>query len=274
MKHYISLGAGVQSSAMALMAAHGEIEPMPEAAIFADTQHEPKEVYAWLEWLKEQLPFPVHEVSKGDLLKDATALKKKKSTGEIYSETMIPFYTTHPVTGERTAILKRQCTSNYKIIPIVKEYRKLAQVKRGEKSIVVTQWLGISTDEMRRMKPAKEKWIENRWPLIERRMNRNSCKEWMQAKGYPEPPRSACTFCPFHNDKEWREMQRTDTASFNAACKAEKELNTAKSQNANWSGDIFFHRSCKPLDKIDFRTDVELGQQLLWEDECEGMCGV
>ena len=68
MKNYISLGAGVQSSAMALMAAHGEITPMPEAAIFADTQHEPEEVYAWLDWLKEQLPFPVHEVSKGDLL--------------------------------------------------------------------------------------------------------------------------------------------------------------------------------------------------------------
>jgi hypothetical protein len=30
MKHYISLGAGVQSSTMALMAAHGEITPMPE----------------------------------------------------------------------------------------------------------------------------------------------------------------------------------------------------------------------------------------------------
>lgn len=30
MIHVISLGAGVQSSTMALMAAHGEIEPMPE----------------------------------------------------------------------------------------------------------------------------------------------------------------------------------------------------------------------------------------------------
>ena len=52
---------------MALMAMQGEIKPMPDAAIFADTQHEPEAVYAWLEWLKEQLPFPVREVSKGDL---------------------------------------------------------------------------------------------------------------------------------------------------------------------------------------------------------------
>lgn len=36
--HVISLGAGVQSSTMALMAANGEITPMPKCAIFADTQ--------------------------------------------------------------------------------------------------------------------------------------------------------------------------------------------------------------------------------------------
>jgi hypothetical protein len=33
----LSLGAGVQSTTLALMAAHGEIGPMPDCAIFADT---------------------------------------------------------------------------------------------------------------------------------------------------------------------------------------------------------------------------------------------
>jgi hypothetical protein len=28
------------------------------------------------------------------------------------------------------------------------------------------------------------------------------------------------------------------------------------------------------LDQIDFRSDVERGQMTLWDDECEGMCGV
>ena len=37
MLEVISLGAGVQSTTMALMAAHGEIEPMPDLAIFTDT---------------------------------------------------------------------------------------------------------------------------------------------------------------------------------------------------------------------------------------------
>jgi len=33
----LSLGAGVQSTTLALMAAHGEVGPMPDCAIFADT---------------------------------------------------------------------------------------------------------------------------------------------------------------------------------------------------------------------------------------------
>ena len=44
----ISLGAGVQSSVMALMAARGELEPKVDGAIFADTGAEPDDVMDWL----------------------------------------------------------------------------------------------------------------------------------------------------------------------------------------------------------------------------------
>jgi hypothetical protein len=65
----LSLGAGVQSTALALMAAYGEIGPMPDCAIFADAGWEPKAVYEHLAWLRSSnvLPFPVHIVSAGDL---------------------------------------------------------------------------------------------------------------------------------------------------------------------------------------------------------------
>ena len=65
----LSLGAGVQSTTLALMAAHGEIGPMPDCAIFADTGWEPRAVYEHLAWLRSPnvLPFPVHIVSAGDL---------------------------------------------------------------------------------------------------------------------------------------------------------------------------------------------------------------
>jgi hypothetical protein len=65
----LSLGAGVQSTALALMAAHGIAGPMPDCAIFADTGWEPKSVYAHLRWLMlpNVLPFPVHIVSAANI---------------------------------------------------------------------------------------------------------------------------------------------------------------------------------------------------------------
>src|SRR3974390_579659 len=80
----ISLGAGVQSTTMALMAAHGEITPMPDCAIFADTQWEPKIVYSHLDWLcsGNVLPFPVYRVTAGDL-RQAAIDRSKPSSGRI-----------------------------------------------------------------------------------------------------------------------------------------------------------------------------------------------
>ena len=74
MNNIISLGAGVQSSTMALMAEKGEINPKPDCAIFADTGWEPKRVYEWLDWLETQLSFPVYRVINGAGLKDQPAM--------------------------------------------------------------------------------------------------------------------------------------------------------------------------------------------------------
>ena len=74
------------------MAAHGEIEPMPDCAIFADTQSEPKSVYEWLFWLKKQLPFPVYSVTKGNLGKDELRVVRSKKSGRLYLKNSIPAF--------------------------------------------------------------------------------------------------------------------------------------------------------------------------------------
>ena len=68
----LSLGAGVQSSTLLLMAVHGELEL--DRAIFADTQWEPAAVYSWLETLvplAERAGIPVVIVTAGNLRDDA-----------------------------------------------------------------------------------------------------------------------------------------------------------------------------------------------------------
>ena len=77
----ISLGAGVQSSVMALMAARGEIDTMPDCAVFSDTQWEPKKVYEHLNWLEKQLPFPVYRVTNGNLRNDAITNEPVRGRG-------------------------------------------------------------------------------------------------------------------------------------------------------------------------------------------------
>jgi len=270
--HILSLGAGVQSSTLALMAAAGEVTPMPDAAIFADTQAEPASVYRWLDWLEKQLPFPVHRVTKGDLSAAALNLRTKKDGSGRWAKTLIPAFVANQ-DGTR-GITQRACTYDYKVVQLIKASRRIASIPRGCKDVRVIQWIGISMDEMRRMKPSREPWCQHRWPLVELRMTRNACLEWMQAKSLPTPPRSACVYCPYHGNKEWRRMQTEEPDEFARAVKFEKDLQGIKRQTNNMNGIPFLHSSLKPLDTIDFRSDVERGQGTLWDDECEGMCGV
>lgn len=260
--HVLSLGAGVQSSTMALMAAAGEITPMPVAAIFADTQNEPKSVYAWLNWLEVHLPFPVHRVTHGSLSESAIRIRKSKG-GNFYVKPGLPVFF-----DGGSGIGSRQCTLTYKIEPI---RRKIREIRRANR---VIQWIGISLDEVSRMKPSRDKWCENRWPLIEARMTRHDCLQWMAKNNFPPPPRSACVYCPYHGDTEWRRLHKEEPAEFATAVAFEKSLQNAYRQVTKCDGTPFLHRSCKPLNEVDFSTEEERGQLNMFNNECEGMCGV
>lgn len=258
MKHIISLGAGVQSSTMALMAAKGELTPMPDCAIFADTQAEPKKVYEWLDWLEKQLPYPVYRVTGGSLTEKSLVLHKAKA-GHHYLKHAIPAYTLSP-DGSK-GLRGRHCTLDFKIIPIKRKARELS---KGGK---VTMWLGISVDEVIRMKPSRVKYIEHIWPLIDKRMNRHDCLNWMKKNGYPMPPRSACIYCPFHNKDEWKALTKEEMAE---AIDYEKRMQAQYAKVEKINTVPYLHNSMKPLSEVDFDTT----EPDLFSNECEGMCGV
>jgi hypothetical protein len=269
----ISLGAGVQSSTMALMAAAGEIAPMPTAAVFADTQAEPKSVYVWLDWLEKQLPFPVVRVTSGSL-EDAAIRTRISKKGKLYNTTKLPVFT-QSQTGKVGIIGMRNCTADFKIVPVLKESRKIGNVPRGCKEVKIIQWIGISLDEALRMKDSRVPWMQNRWPLIDARMTRADCLRWMESHRFPKPPRSACVFCPFHNTSEWRRLKTDEPEEFKRACEFEAKLQASRLQaNSPTLSTMFLHRSCKPLADVDFSTEEERGQINMFNNECEGMCGV
>ena len=264
----LSLGAGVQSSTLALMIKHGEI-PEVDCGIFSDTMGEPKEVYKWLGWLKKQLPFPVYIISYRNLKQDILDAVEGK-----YKFLKIPVYTKNVKTG-KIGLLRRQCTTDYKILPIIKKVRELLGYKRYKnvkKGTKVEMLMGISFDEAIRMKTNQLPYIENIYPLVDKKITREDCFQWMKNNNYPTPPRSACTFCPYHSNTEWLRVKE-NKKEWEEVVAMDKAIRKGTSRNID--NEIFLHRDCVPLDEV----DLEYKQSDLFEDHgqlnnCDGMCGV
>ena len=258
----ISLGAGVQSSTLLLMACAGVL-PKPDHCIFADTQWEPDSVYRQLEYLKskaEAAGIQWHVVSAGDIKHEFRIGATEEDKSRFVSP---PLFIKE---DGKVSMLQRQCTKDYKIAPIRRHLRTL-QASPNEP---VELWIGISMDEIQRMKQANVKWITHRWPLIERRMRRQDCIKWILENSHPEPPKSACIGCPFHSNAVWLDMKRKDKQSWESAVEADKAI---RSGWGKLTGEAYLHRSGVPLSEavLEYEGQFELD---LWPNECEGMCGV
>lgn len=255
--YVLSLGAGVQSSTLALMIARGEI-PMVNCAIFADTGWEPKAVYEWLDWLETQLPFPIFRVSAGDLRADQ--LSRSNTTGGRFAA--VPWFTLSPKGKEGMG--RRQCTAEYKLRPL---QRKVVELMGGRPKGGCEMLIGISMDEVWRMKPSRVQYIVNKFPLIEKGITRQQCLRWMEERQYPKPPKSSCIGCPFHSDNQWRALTPEEFADA-------VEVDRAIRNQPGFRGQQFMHKSLKPLDQVDLSTPEERGQLNMFLNDCEGMCGV
>jgi hypothetical protein len=268
-KRVLSLGAGVQSTALLLMMIHGEI-PKADAVIFSDTGWEPAAVYKHLEKLEVLMAehnMPFHKVSFGNIKQDFLESETKFAT--------MPLYTLNK--DGKKSMLMRQCTNDYKIKPLNKIQRELAGLKKGQrcKEHRITTVIGISLDESQRMRTPAFSWMRNEYPLVDLGITRQDCIDWCEKHGYDRPPRSACIGCPFKRNDEWRELKNNpeewqDAVDFDHALRQKARLK----ERFGWAG---LHSSMKPLDEVDLRTEQEKGVLGLFDgfnQECEGMCGI
>lgn len=271
----LSLGAGVQSTALLLMSVRGEIERF-DCAIFADTGWESAAVYEHLSWLTEEAArasIPVRRVSRGNIRTDAlrSTIRGRVEDGGRWAS--MPLF----VLGEagREGMIRRQCTTEYKIIPIEREVRRLLGLRRSQRwprEVAVEMFIGISADEQRRVRISPDLWKRHRYPFVfDWPMRRQQIVQWLR-QNYPDRtvPRSACLGCPFRSDAEWQVLRETpaewaDVVDFDRGIR----------RCGGLRGDAFLHRSCRPIDQVDLRDrDERAGQSLLWDQECLGMCGV
>jgi hypothetical protein len=250
----LSLGWGVQSFTLAAMVALGDLEPV-DVAIHADTTHEASGTYSfaarWTPWLE----------AKGVRVVTVVSLRAQPFDELTSMKTDIPAFTVG--NSDKGGQLRRQCTSDWKIAPL----RRWLQANRNGQPI--EQWLGISLDEFQRMKDSDVKYITHRWPLIERRMTRWDCQRYLETNGLEVPPKSACVFCPYHNQAAWRELKAEGGADWQKAVEVDEAIRKVRPPY-----DLFIHPARIPLLDIDLRSEQDKGQLSLWDAECEGICGV
>ncbi len=264
---YLSLGAGVQSTALLVLSSlglHGC--PKADVAIFADTGDEPGWVYDHLERLKAWSPIPIHVTSRGRLSRDV----EDRLTGRKKRCAAIPAWTRGR--DGKEAPLRRQCTREYKIEPLEKKVRDLLGYKKYQRNRhKVACLLGISTDEIGRMKASRTHWITNLFPLIDAGLSRDDCVSVIEDAGVPTPKKSACVFCPYHDDRYWADLKADHPDEFARAVAFDGVIRDMTRTGIEQP--VFLHRSLRPLDEIDFAGRVGLPVLDGFNAECEGMCG-
>jgi hypothetical protein len=307
----LSLGAGVQSTVLALMAADGTL-PGLDGAIFADTGWEPRKVYAQVDRLAavlEPAGIPLYRVSKGNLRADAINPEHRFASvpyfvlnppyqvavpvefgpcpcrdragdwqpaagddvplpgfapppgdpdpdceacdgeGEIVTR-----WTERPATrAEREGMGRRQCTSEYKLVPIKRKVRELLgaaapdfrRVPRGQ---VAEQWIGFSTDEITRVSDNNGvSYIRQRYPLLDLGMSRDDCRRWLTARGWGDTAKSACIGCPYHGNAQWRDLRDNSPDEFADAVAFDEAIRKGGARGLPLNGEAFLHRSRVPL---------------------------
>ena len=257
----ISLGLGVQSTALYLMSCKGDL-PRADYAIFADPGAEHKNTYSTLVWLKDWTAkndgIPIIVNNDKNLLKDI--LKGENSSGGRFASI--------PAFGDSGGLLRRQCTMDYKIKPIIRSARKLHGLTKSKHMKPTEMWIGISIDEASRMKDSRFYNVKYKYPLIDKYLSRTDCAHYFKDHGYPVPGKSSCVFCPYHSDSFWNEIKEENGSAWNIAKRVDYIIRDSSKKGIE--DKIYLHRSLKPIDQVNFTKN----QLDMFQNECEGYCGL
>lgn len=231
-----SYGGGVQSAAIAVLVVQGKLS-RPERIVMADTGREASLTWRYLEESIQPLLATVglrveiapHSLSTVDVYPKSGSVKP-----------LIPAFTAEG------AKLENYCSVEWKRRVVARWLRREGYGPKRP----VTEWLGISTDEVHRAK-FHQGWIEHAYPLLDMRLSRSDCIAFVQKAGLPEPPRSSCWMCPFRSDKEWIELRERGDGDWQKA-----QLFEAEHLLGPGLG-LYLHRSRKPLAEASFRHEAQ-----------------
>ena len=252
----VSFGGGVQSTALAILAATGKIEV--DAFVFCDTGFEQSIVFEFLE--KHTLPLLNHVGIPFHIA------KAEEYAGTLHGETnfgnfLLPPFFHGDGNGEAKGRQPAFCSSKWK-----KEVfnRFCAKQFNAKKYDVI---MGFSTDEIHRAGRIKQtKKYRYQFPLLDLRMNRGDCVKLVQDTFNAPPPRSSCYFCPNHTQHEWREvMAGVDREKVVAI---DEKIRNSLKDKMQGGINAFLTVECKPIAECDFDDKNEV----IFSRLCAGGC--
>lgn len=105
-------------------------------------------------------------------------------------------------------------------------------------------------------------YLRSRYPLLDLGWSRQDCERWLTSKGWTVA-KSACIGCPFHGNRQWRELRDHHPQEWGDAVAFDHAL-----RERSFVGPTqvpFLHRSLLPLDEapIDVVTAAELRERQL-----------
>lgn len=179
----LSFGGGVNTVALLLLLEQREV--VYEGVVFADTEGEWPETYAYLKTYV--LPF----CQENDISFNIVHADKEKLGVTSLEEWCLKNEST-------PSRMHRWCTDRWKIRAI----REFVRERFGRAICL----MGIDYDEVHRMHQPHYAQIRSEYPLVEWKMTRLYCQNVIESHGWPVPSKSGCFFCPFQRNDVWREL--------------------------------------------------------------------
>lgn len=265
----LSFGGGTQSTH--LLEEHFKGNIHYDYIVFSDTGAEPEFIHQQVAWWKERqkeygntTPFiTTHHNSMVNGLEEM--LFRYILTD--YQRFQMPLYFNKidPETGEevQAGMTPRQCTVDFKIIPVKQAVRHEIMRKYGLKPgqrfpehAAIIQDIGFSSDEINRVstwRSPQYKYVFMAYPLIEKGLTTQDSIDFLKDNGFPDK-RSRCYFCPFNCDKsgmDWNEIISEVPLSFLKACWFDENLRfVVKTGKKNLRNIPYFHYSRRPLKEV------------------------
>jgi len=203
-----SFGGGVQSIAALVLQAQGQVNY--DVFLFSNVGDDSEDPMT-LEYYRVHA-VPYAEVNGIRLIE----VRRKTNDSESLYQRLLRSNKSIgiPIRMKNGAPGNRACTKDFKIT-IIRQWL-------GKGRHVVG--LGISYDEIHRMHASTHKRFAVEYPLIDLRLARSDCLKIIRDAGLPQPPKSSCWFCPFHNRGMWQEMRQKRPELFEKSIELERLL--------------------------------------------------